>query len=569
VGQYFPGDLLMGVNPGGIRGQSNGGIDPNIARRSAIVRYWDGVNSKGTRPLSSIAHEMFHAFGRPHAGTDSGCYKDPKDAGVAWPPDEKGYTQSVGLDRAAGSGGALSYFRPLVPLALSGVGSSDGTKADFQPAQWFDLMSYCASVGGGDPDSWISLRHWNESLLYLVNYGVKRGARRKVAAAAASGVLDVAAVLTPDAGVQLMHVEPKQGTTQAAPSSQYHLMLKGSSGEVLSDTPMAVDDNHIEDGGSAATLGASVPVPGGSLRKAQNGGVAQLDIMSGGAVVATRKRTPNAPKVKVASPKAGAHVGAGKSVAVAWKSTDPDGNLGATASVDYSVNGGSSWRTVWTGADAGKASVVSSSLPGSKNARFRVRVNDGFNEGSGTSGVFQAAGRPPRALITSPPAGTAIPADAALNLSGEGYDDAGRPIGRTRLTWLEGTRLLGRGPSITAAGLRPGTHAISLVVADRLGHRGTARLKVKVLAVPPQFLALVAPAQLAPTASKLTLTLGSTLSGRVTVSGQGIKTTRANLTRKSRKVKVTVTPGATELSIGLSLKAFKKTTTMAVLVPRS
>ncbi|MEA2475480.1 MAG: hypothetical protein QOE06_3395 [Thermoleophilaceae bacterium] len=29
------------------------------------------------------------------------------------------------------------------------------------------------------------------------------------------------------------------------------------------------------------------------------------------------------------------------------------------------------------------------------------------------------------------------------------------------------------------------------------------------------------------------------------------------------------TPGATELSIGLSLKAFKKTTTMAVLVPRS
>ena len=93
-----PGDFNVGVNIGTARGKAG--------QIYAITNYDDGPGSASgdRRPLTSVAHEVFHLFGPNHA---SSC-RDAKD-GEPWPPDERGRLQSMGLDRRDGSGGATNY----------------------------------------------------------------------------------------------------------------------------------------------------------------------------------------------------------------------------------------------------------------------------------------------------------------------------------------------------------------------------------------------------------------------------------------------------------------------------
>ncbi len=51
-----------------------------------------------TRPLTSVAHELQHAFARPHASSSCGASDDQE--GESWPPDQRGDLQGIGSTRA-------------------------------------------------------------------------------------------------------------------------------------------------------------------------------------------------------------------------------------------------------------------------------------------------------------------------------------------------------------------------------------------------------------------------------------------------------------------------------------
>ena len=83
---------------------------------------------------------------------------------------------------------------------------------------------------------------------------------------------------------------------------------------------------------------------------------------------------------------------------VRWRATNPD-HQNLTASVDYSRDDGRSWKTVFIGPNTGHASLPGSYLEGSRSARVRVRVNDGFNESVAVSSRFTVLDAPPQVTI--------------------------------------------------------------------------------------------------------------------------------------------------------------------------
>jgi hypothetical protein len=248
-------------------------------------------------------------------------------------------------------------------------------------------------------------------------------------------------------------------------------------------------------------------------------GVDSIAVESNGTVVATRTRPKHAPRVRILAPLAGARVGRRPTVLARWKATNPE-HLNLTASVDYSRDGGQTWRTIFIGPNRGRASLPSFYFVGSKHARLRVRVNDGFNETVAVSGIFTAVGTRPVVTITNPGPRTQLAGDARLVLTGTAFDQLLQALAGRNLRWYAGPFQIGTGTALTAPPLPPGRNRIRLVATDAVG-TGTASVIVNVTPVSLGYLKLAIPSRVSPHARSVTITASSAVPstlaiGRVT-----------------------------------------------------
>ncbi|HJZ56193.1 MAG TPA: hypothetical protein VKE74_14600, partial [Gemmataceae bacterium] len=144
------GELVVGIFP-----QSNPDRIRGLEQSGCTGPFWDcddlqvAVVQNQGRPLTSVAHELGHRLGRPHASFACGA-GDVDNNGPAehWPPPDTGFIQGVGVDR-----------RSLQVRFPDRTGGQLG-------GPFYDFMSYCAN-NSNDPDSWISLIGWNESIAFL------------------------------------------------------------------------------------------------------------------------------------------------------------------------------------------------------------------------------------------------------------------------------------------------------------------------------------------------------------------------------------------------------------------
>ena len=143
-----------------------------------------------------------------------------------------------------------------------------------------------------------------------------------------------------------------------------------------------------------------------------------------------------------------------------WSASDPDGGK-LNATVDYSADG-RSWRTVFDGPSSGRARVPGRRLAGSRRARVRVNVSDGFNEATAVSRVFRVDGSKPTVRILRPHRRESLQAGVRTSLSGAALDDRFLALSGRSLTWFAGRRRLGRGERIRAK-LRAGRVTLRLV----------------------------------------------------------------------------------------------------------
>jgi hypothetical protein len=495
---------------------------------------------ESTRPLTSVAHELAHGWGRVHAsdgcgGGDNGQIAEP------WPPDEQGFTQGIGLDVRAGTGGDPgSPYRVIAPGSLGApAGSVNGPK---EPSNWFDFMSYCA--GGNESAAWISPKGWDEEVELLNAIEIfDEHPHSDIANATDVGsgaLLRVHAYVKPDGTVTITSVKPLSGLPIAGrTNSGYHLISHDRFGGTLANTGMRQIAGHVDGFGNVEYLTGDVP----------GRGAASVAIMRDGIVVGARARSRHTPSVRVLAPRQGARVGRGKTTLIRWHAADRDRDK-LVARVDYSIDDGRHYMPLYEGPNRGSASMPSAMLSGSSQARVRVTVNDGFNQTAAISGRFRAAGRPPQARIITPVRGAAFSAANTIVVAGTAYDDRRLEIPASRLRWFDGRHQLGRGNQLSINGLLPGLRRIRLVARDRAGRIGVAVVSIHIQPVRPRFILLRVPTRMRSGARSLTLRVSTTVPAILAT-----RHARYRVSRHVRALRVRVPRGNGTLRLVLTLRA--------------
>ena len=146
-----------------------------------------------------------------------------------------------------------------------------------------------------------------------------------------------------------------------APDSPLRLRALDSAGRVLVDEGVQVQ--QLDDAPGAATFVAPVPV-----------GAAAVELTSHGQVL-DRKQRNRPPTVRLLAPGRRARAHARGSLLVRWSASDPDDDQ-LQATIDYSFDGGRSWRTVYDGPEHGQRKrprAVPRRQSPSPNPRLRQR----------------------------------------------------------------------------------------------------------------------------------------------------------------------------------------------------
>jgi hypothetical protein len=480
-----------------------------------------------SRPLTDVAHELFHAFGRKHASPGCDGAKNGQTA-ETW-TDARGELLGVGLD-----------FLNAPDNSYRLLGNTDG--------EWLDFMSYCAK----EANSWLSPRNWN-AVVNKIKTKSSRAVTRSVPrqTSGAAGSLYVSGYTD---GGPLVLSDVSSGADNAASPGQpspIQAVVRDANGNVVGS--VALSGEQVHDKVNGVALFVSGIVPGGLAGQ-------RLDLVLDGRSIASRTRSANAPKVELLAPRRGQRASGSRDLVVSWQATDADKDA-LTGKIEYSLDDGRTWETITTGSKANSVAVPGSLLAGSTQARLRVTVNDGWNETAVTSDRFVALGTRPTVAITQPDPGLGIANDAQLLLAGQATDDQQRVLTGKRLTWFAGKRRIGRGDSLSVTDLPPGTQTIRLVARDARGRRGSAQVRIKVQAVAPTFLRLDAPAKVSKTARSVTLTIASSLRARFSAGK-----VRKAVGRKAKRVRVPIKAG--QPTIGVRLTAHGKTTRAVVTLAR-
>jgi hypothetical protein len=449
------------------------------------------------QPLTDVAHEIGHMFGLQHASFECGGGQDNDNddggghLGEAWPPDGQGYIGGIGLDIPAGNPypvvagpGGSSPTR----CATDGGNECGGTS----PAQFFDFMGYCTASDPnndgtlGSTNTWISARNWNYILTFAnceLGGGDPYGCRQQAVvskgsevmtfgqardtsygppaeAASAAGKTRVYGFANrAGAAITVIDPTPTHGVVAGEPSP-FTVALKARGGRTLAQSSMLMNSGHADGpgGGPVFLLQGALPMSASAT---------EMELLNAGHVIATVKRPPHRPRVRKFALSVKRRLTGTTPLVVHWRASDPD-RVRLTVSLDFSSDGGSIWRSVWSGPNTGRFALPRSYLNGTKHAKLRLRVSDGFDQVMLVSHEFTIAPAPPRVTITSPMTATAIRPGATMFLSAVATDDAGHPLTGSALTWYAGEAKLGTGQELLV-NLPAHTTRITVVVRDGRG----------------------------------------------------------------------------------------------------
>ena len=424
------------------------------------------------RPITAVAHELQHALGRAHAGTDlPTCYKDAKDqVGASWPPDEQGFLQGIGLDPRLGSGGGRGPFAVLYPGANGGPG---------RVVRPHELLREPVTAtrgrrpeGGGRSRTSAPPRRPRPP----ASEPVTSPAWRRPVACCAWPPSPRPTAPSPSAASRPDPARPRPATPGRPSSSR-------------PATPPAARCSHPRAWMPRRSTTAAAPCCRARSRPPAPAMVVVR--RAGGDRAVRRVRSANAPRVRLLNPRAGAREGGAGAVTVRWRANDADGDR-LVATVQYSANRGRNWRTVHIGGSTGGLRLAGRELAPSRRAQVRVRVDDGFDEAVATSRVFTVLAAPPQARILEPVRGARVREGAPVILRAEA-SAAGRPLAGRALRWFDRRRALGTGQTLTLPRLDAGRRTIRLV-ATAGGRRTVRTVAISVAGVRPAFLVLSGPA---------------------------------------------------------------------------
>lgn len=437
------------------------------------------------RGLTSAAHEVGHLCGRKHASPANNA----RDGGAVedWPPDNIGLIQGVGVDRR--TGGATVRF-----CARS--------TADTTHPRYYDFMSYSGSVGGTDPEHWISTRGWDATIKWFGTGGHALAAGDSSGISSSDGpaatattaarairrrsVTVVHAIIDASGHAEFTKIGPLENATElggVSEESKYEFLLTDARGVELG-RGLAV--SVIEETGDEPASGGDGTT---SLRDTSPDQevllMARIPMMAEGTdftsvhrveLFDTETRQPILKKDRpakgpiVSSPKLSWYRRGGLRVIQVIYSARHELGLPLEVKIDYLLPpsdheeegqegdddaagaGKQQWKLVYLGAaePSDDSSDITTEIPESffpynPEGQLRLRVSDGFNESVALGEVFGHKGVAPSVFMRSPEAGRRYQDGETIALHGEAYDDRQRPVDPARMVWEVAGAEVGRG----------------------------------------------------------------------------------------------------------------------------
>jgi hypothetical protein len=423
-----------------------------------------GNTSFGWDTDSSMAdwyggHELSHAWGRVHTG-DCGA-----DIGaialLQWFDDFYPYP--------------FGSISPNVGDPIFNTSHPDETVYGFDyvpnlrvytPA-WKDFMSYCPSQWISDHNYEILLDNMQNNLLTSqLNRAMSEGTEE-------TDRLMITGYIDPNANEMVLYpmfVLPDAPDLKPLVPGEYTIVLRNSGGQDLARygfTPDLVETNALDAGevGESQTflmVTELVPFIPGTYT---------IEFFGPEGVLATITRGDSVPEVQIVSPNGG-EVLFGENITVSWEASEGDAEA-MFFNLQYSPDGGRSWKLVAQNL-VGSSTVVSrSNLSGSGQGLFKIWATDGFNtESDQSDAVFSVANAAPEIVITSPEDGHRAVLGQTIGFSAAASDEDNGNLDGSNVAWFSSLDAwLGEGDQISldAGGLSVGTHLITAFADDGLG----------------------------------------------------------------------------------------------------
>lgn len=486
-----------GTNGSGRIGNSQAWV--KLPPDGVALNDWQGIRA------GTLAHEMAHNNNRQHVNCGN-----PEDIDPNYPYDP------CTLDDARFGFSATHY------------GFNMNTFTPIAPAITQDLMSYtCArapSFQAGCRPRWISDYTWKglfNSLPVAAANVASIGTSTPEAGATSSGtdlaaaesVVQISGILARNSNqgeLNYAWVLPshalgagllRKWQSQAAPrytpgflaralaADAYHLRVLAADGTILDDRTITPVENDLseangaavaEQATSTATFNLTFPTP--------NGSVARLDLMNGDVILSSLQPGARKPVITLLEPIPGTPVN--DRMTVTWQASDSDASDKLIFTVQYSPDGGQTWRALATNVtNRGTTDTMSLALnqldgiPGSVGAVALVRVaaSDGYNTSLTTSQPFSVANRLPAVSIDTPVDGQTLAAGQPLLLVGGATDVEDGGLRADSLSWSVDGQPVGSDQPVR--GLTPGQHTVALTARDSNGQKQTAQVTISVAAL--------------------------------------------------------------------------------------
>lgn len=412
-------DVAYGILPDIAVSIDAGGCAPLDGRAAIGVGYREWM----------APHEIGHTFGLAHASCANQAGADGQPCEADWPWED-------------GEIGALGF---------------DVERGRVVPSGAYDFMSY----GSGE--------HWVSPLTYarlFERLALRAGSRP--AADEAGPFLLVRGRVAEDGSGELESARRVEGPADSLPrEGPVALVLLGGDGAELASRPF---EPAVGGGGSFLV---TLPLVAG---------VERVELRRGEDVLATLARSGHAPAVRLLEPNGGERWPARGTRTVRWQASDADGDA-LRFRLQYSADGGATWRTVAAGLSGSSFPLDVAGLEGSAKARLRVLAEDGFDTaGDPSDRAFRVASKGPEVTVLLP-AGGDFAAGVDIPLAASALDLEDGQLAGSRLSWRSSADgPIGSGEQVTFRAPSIGAHVVTVRATDRGGLAATAKVTIRVVA---------------------------------------------------------------------------------------
>lgn len=482
---HYIGIVHPDANTGGKNGSGRVGYDQAWVKLPPLN---PNLNDWTTSRAGTLAHEMGHNYERKHVNCGG---PEDIDGGYPYPVCQ---LDNTGAD--AHYGFQTTDQTVIAPDAAIDL-MAYGTNRWVSDYTWKAMFGNINGLAADQSDVQASVRPnlaeaqsvimVSGAITPTANQGALNYAWVLPPGAMSSGVLNKWQALAAPA-LESSLVQPDSPTAPA-----YHIRLFDNRVTLLDDRPVTLVESY-EDAENPATVNASAQIKTfAATFPAPAGTVARLDLLSDSTLLARLQPGSTMPTLNIIKPSGGETFN--NQMTIQWDAVDADSDDRLLFNVQYSPDGGLTWRAVANDVpgtpDTHRVTLTLNSLagfPGSGAGQGRIRVmaSDGYHTALETSPGFTVNNHLPEPYILSPNGNQVQQPGSSIMLRGGATDAEDGGLSGSALQWKIDGSSVGTGVEVNVAGLAPGVYTVTLTAQDSLAQKQTvtATLNIGVLAFP-------------------------------------------------------------------------------------